>query len=491
MRRAAPALLVIPLAVILLVPALLAGPLAPPLPRDPSPHAQAASIPPHDGAAPFTTLVCPFALPNLNVARPLEQCNVRATAHTGPASEMSIAMDPADPLHLVATAKDYNYTRLLPPNGIESTFSILGPLIVYATTFDGGLTWTEGYLENLTDPLVTLPLLGPVGNTNVHESDPVAVFGPDGQPLILTLPYASPSEPGLILFHSDDGGLTFEARSRPYNGNTDKQWIAVADGNIYVVTLHSSGTGFVRSTDGGFTWSAPRKILNAVYPWIDTGPNGEIYVTAFTGSQFLFTRSLDQGATWSPASSLAHINGVGIGGQLFRTPQFGYLQASKADAGVYVVWHDVVPSTGEGFLANDDIFLAQSHNSGLTWSAPVRINDDPLPTAFQFQATLAVSPNGQDVHVAWLDQRNDPTGQLVEAYYAHSPDAGATWEPNIKLSDLPYLADLGHHQAPVPGVGGGIFLGDYMGLAASDDRAVIAFPDTRYGRPDIFVATVV
>jgi hypothetical protein len=100
---------------------------------------------------------------------------------------------------------------------------------------------------------------------------------------------------------------------------------------------------------------------------------------------------------------------------------------------------------------------------------------------------VAVDPQG-GVHVAWFDQRADPTGALVEVYYAHSADGGATFGPNLRLTDAPFPAALSHHQFFQPP--GGVFLGDYLGIAASEDRAVVAFPDTRYGRADVFIATV-
>jgi hypothetical protein len=138
--------------------------------------------------------------------------------------------------------------------------------------------------------------------------------------------------------------------------------------------------------------------------------------------------------------------------------------------------------------------MTRSGDGGTTWETPRRISDEDGLLGAQFMPQVALSPNGRDLHVAWMDQRHDPSGQLVEVYYRHSPDGGITWDPEMLVSDAPFLADLSHHQNPLyvtPLGTGGIFVGDYIGLQASDDRAVIAFPDTRYGRADVFVATVV
>jgi hypothetical protein len=431
------------------------------------------------GSGAFHRVTCPLLLAP-DPARPLELCNVRATAHTGPASEMDLAVDPNDADHMVTVAKGFNYTRLL-------TSSFLGGVITpYATSFDGGRTWTEGYLQPMV-PTVVLPDGTPVGETPHHESDPVVEFAPDGSVLVMTLRVNAGG--GLPVYRSADGGRTFAEVGSAFSGGTDKQWFVAdpASGNLYAGTLFSGGIGFTKSADGGLTWSAARRVLGGSFVSLDVGPHGEVYMISNSGGSVLFTRSLDQGATWSaqrtigPRASSPQF----LDGRVFRTPDFAQLASSRTDGRVYVV--AVLPGGtlpgNVGPVQDLGVFVMRSSDYGLTWSAPQRV-DDGLP-AFRFMPEVAVSPRG-DVHAAWLDQRDDPGGQTVEAFYAHSAD-GLSWDPNLKVSDVPFPAALGHHQS----VQNGPFIGDYMGLGATDDRAVLAFPDTRYGRADVFVATIV
>ncbi|HEV8361052.1 MAG TPA: sialidase family protein [Candidatus Thermoplasmatota archaeon] len=491
--RAAPVLLVLPLLLASLAGAVLLGPgLAPP--------SAPATADTRTDAAPFTTLVCPFALGS-NLDRPLEACNVRATAQTGPGNEIDLAMDPTDPLHLVAVAKGYNYSRQLSGAG---TGQVNTP---YATTFDGGLTWVEGYIQPMSSVVATLPVLGDLGRTATSESDPIVEFLNSGRVIVNTL-RVSGDDRGLPNYVSDDGGATFGPQvSMAYAGGTDKQWFAndPKTGNLYLITAFSGGLGFTRSTDEGFTWSAMKKICTCDLGGIDVGFDGAVHVIGMEQGGISYTRSLDGGATWSAQKRIAtHQGGASTPENLrvFRTPNIAQIAASRADQGVYVAWADHpdnavqqacpdLPLVGCPPIPDTNIFLARSDDGGATWSAPIRVDDDPLSdVTMQFMAQVAVSPNGRDVHVAWMDQRHDPSGLLIEAYYAHSPDGGVTWEPNIKLSDAPFLSALSHHQTLAP-VHTGLFVGDYIGLQASDDRAVIAFPDTRYGRADVFIATVV
>lgn len=449
---------------------------------------------------PFQALWCPVL--EGKVTGPLEVCNVRASAATGPASEIDLAMDPRDPMHLVAVAKAYNYTRTLYDQRGQPDLSEHRDVITnYATSFDGGLTWTEGYLQAFT-PVVPLALGWGLGFSEEQGSDPVVEFAPDGSVLAVSLRVTQyPRADGLPVFRSTDGGKTFQRLMDAYPlGQPDKQWVVTdhARGIVYVATSDFApgrgGIWVTRSLDGGRTWSAPVKACGCFHPGIDVGPGGEVYISGFGGGGIQFTRSLDLGSTWSPPVRIAALNpGGSIPGRVFRTPNIPVLAASHVDGGVYVAYAhtpaEAPPACHRVDAMCDDVFLAISHDRGATWRS-VRVNDDPLP-AEQFMPTVAVSPNGRDVHVAWMDQRHDPTGLTMMAYYAHSPDRGLSWEPNLRLSDLPSPVLVSFHQNPVPVVSNGWFVGDYIGLQASDGRAVAAFPDTRYGRADIFIATVV
>jgi hypothetical protein len=344
-----------------------------------------------------------------------------------------------------------------------------------------------------------------VGKPAKGESDPVATFAPDGSVIATTL--RTDAAGTVILYASHDGGATFgpgQAGPEMF----DKEWVAADPAGTY--RYLTGAQGFSRSVDDGATWSAPAAVGCC---WLATVAVGQGGTVTIAGEGFgdvpdpvQFIRSTDHGATWSAPKTVADKSfetGTNLlNGRLFRAANSVYRAAAPASDALFLVWGSHPNSTAQQACADvagldpgdlngacesipdSDVYFARSLDGGATWSAPFRINEDATDLAFQFLPQVAVSPNGRDVHVAWLDQRADPTGLFAQAYYRHSPDAGATWDPEILVSDAPFLTALSHHQ------GGAPFVGDYLGLQASNDRAVIGFPDTRYGRADAFVATI-
>src|SRR5262249_21197992 len=86
---------------------------------------------------------------------------------------------------------------------------------------------------------------------------------------------------------------------------------------------------------------------------------------------------------------------------------------------------------------NTDIFVISSDDNGTTWSAPVRVNDDPssgTTGATQYLPAIAVDQTTGYVAVSWYDTRNSATGTTRDTFASASIDGGATWLPNARLS---------------------------------------------------------
>ncbi len=163
----------------------------------------------------------------------------------------------------------------------------------------------------------------------------------------------------------------------------------------------------------------------------------------------------------------------------------------------HVVWHDN--------RANELDAYYSSSRDGETWAPPKRLNDDPEGTKYgQHYPQISMSPNGR-LDVAWYDWREDPfppstvgngqtlslfsnRGKFVQVYLTSSRDGGATWTPNVRVSDVPIDRTIGSWvnnidvMAPVA-------------VASFDDGAIVAWSDTRNGNAisqtqDIFTGTV-
>ena len=251
---------------------------------------------------------------------------------------------------------------------------------------------------------------------------------------------------------------TDAGRKSPYRGNLYEAWIEwQIDKSIML---------FSRSTDDGKTWSTPKRIsTHAGYPRDDNGavvgiigtvaPNGTMYVVWSDGLDIAFTTSRDGGATFAPSRSILTVGPPYFGGAtgipgLSRAMGFPQIGVDPHDRTLYVCWSD--------FRNGDvDVFVSRSTDHGHTWSAPLRVNDDPLHDGNdQFLQWLAVDPVTGAVYVQFYDRRADPENRGTRVTLARSTDRGRTFR-NYDWSDDTFT-------------GTSAFLGDYMWMTAYDGR---------------------
>jgi hypothetical protein len=117
---------------------------------------------------------------------------------------------------------------------------------------------------------------------------------------------------------------------------------------------------------------------------------------------------------------------------------------------LYVTWSDY----RNGDL---DVFLSSSSDKGKHWTSPLRVNGDAIHNgAEQFFQWLAVDPVDGSVNVIFYDRRRDPQNRKQIVVLARSSDGGRSFD-NYAWTETPFEA-------------GGVFFGDYSGLAAYGGR---------------------
>ncbi len=213
--------------------------------------------------------------------------------------------------------------------------------------------------------------------------------------------------------------------------------LAVSDSTVHLVYKSNSngwGAFYRRSTDGGATWStdtALARFSSAIGGCMtDAVWEATVHVlwAVFHGAytQVSYRRSLDRGITWQPEVFLTHDSARS------EDPS-----VAVSESVVHVVWFDTRNSAG-------DAYYERSLDNGATWGPETRLTGD---SAIVYAPTVAAVDSL--VHVAWIDRRGG--GYQFQIYYMRSTDWGATWEPEVRLTDnsgaclFPVLAASGRN----------------------------------------------
>jgi hypothetical protein len=398
------------------------------------------------------------------------QVNVNALGQNIPgdaANEPSLCIDPTNPDHIAVGWRQFDTTN--------SSFRQSG--VSYSA--DGGLTWTfPGDLEPGT-----------------FRSDPVLASDANG--VFYYLGITNETTFATDLLRSTNGGVTWQRIGSALGG--DKEWMAIdttaspGRGNIYEVwspfynVYNNQHQIFTRSTDAGQSWTTAIDLPHQPYfGTIDIGPNGEVYNfgTAIDINPFVLNRSrnatnplvsptidlttiVDLGGT--PVTGIPIINPGGLLGEAWVAVD---RSSGPTRSNIYVLCS---VTNDPGNLVN--VMFSRSTDGGVTFSAPLRINDDSATqNAAHWFGTLSVAPNGR-VDACWYDTRHSPDNSLSELYYSWSNDGGLTWAPNRPLSPQ-FNQSLGYPQQEK--------IGDYIGMISLNQGACIAYTATFNSEEDVY-----
>jgi hypothetical protein len=168
------------------------------------------------------------------------------------------------------------------------------------------------------------------------------------------------------------------------------------------------------------------------------------------------------------------INPEGLVGQVF-------LAVDRSDTStndnVYML-ASVQPS---GFSDGSDVMFVRSTNGGITFSAPRRINDDPVNHAkWHWFGTLSVAPSGR-IDVVWYDTRNAANNTDSQLFYSYSIDGGNTWVLNVAVSNS---------FSPFVGYPNQDKIGDYVTVVSDNAGANVAYAATFNGEEDIYYVRI-
>jgi len=353
--------------------------------------------------------------------------------------------------------------------------------IGWATSTDGGSTWSHGFLPGITT--------SQGGGPWARVSDPsVAYDAKHAVWLIAGLDIDASATGRAVTVNRSADGLTW---TNPVTATSttsaffDKSWIVCDStasspsyGNCYIEYDNNSAGNLVQmvtSTDGGLTWSVPRSTADSAHglggqPLVQ--PNGTVvvpYLSDGTGQIRSFV-STNGGTTWGSS--------VLISGETTHTAAGGLrteaLPTAEIDGTgkVYVAWQDCKFRSG---CPANDIVLSTS-TTGTTWTAVQRIPiDAPTSTVDHFIPGLAVdrSTSGASAHLG-LYYYYYPTAACgsttcqLDVGFISSTDGGGLWSAPSQVAGPMTMGRIASTTQ-------GAMVGDYISASFVGGRAYAVF----------------
>jgi len=382
-----------------------------------------------------------------------------------------------------------------PKNIVAAWIQGLFQNIVAAVSFNGGRTWQ----------LVPIPLTTCAGGPFRGSGDPWLSFAPNGDLHAVALAGNSLDNRFVAATKSSDGGLHWSAPVLVSDISTDPvpdhpSLTADPLDARFAYAIWDTSTGgsgspsgaFSRTTDGGQTWEPPRVLARlqpqqaVQFSQIFVLPDGTLVNLFEThdgqsikkSNHLRMMRSADRGLTWSAPISVLATSPIYTkdGSALVIDPETGQLVGNplnpsfamdRRNGNLYAVWEDGRFSDSQYY----DIAFSMSADGGLTWSAPIRVNQTPwtIPVLDRqsFFPIIAVADDGT-IGVSHYDFRfNDPSPGLptdrwlvrCQPSTTRPATDPANWGNEIRLTDSSFNMEA------CGTIGANFRPGEYFGLA--------------------------
>ncbi len=220
--------------------------------------------------------------------------------------------------------------------------------------------------------------------------------------------------------------------------------------------------GFSTSSDRGASFSP-----NILMPLATLSLQSDPWLTVTQGGRAYFTRiEYDNTASSGGISVTNTTDGATWGTTYFYddAPNFADKESAAHDAAgnLYWVWN----SDG---ATRQDLAFARSNDGGASWTTKRLVAD----AGGSLGGIVRVAPDGTVLATWWSYLSND-------ILFDRSLDGGVTWGPDVRLNSVAGSAvSIGAWQIPTPS----------MDVDPASGRIVVAWPDSRNGNMDIFVAS--
>jgi hypothetical protein len=352
--------------------------------------------------------------------------NRNVSVLSGNDGEIALAVNPTNTSNVVVV---HNETT---PNTLRREYST-----------DGGVTWARGDIA-----------------VGVACCQPQAAFDAFGNLFVV---YVDNSGTTVKLIVSTDGGATFGAPTTlSAVSGVDEPSVATGAGSVWVCwelggSIQATGASVTGlGVIGAFGPALSPPSATGDFGGIAVGPAGQVTVTyqspaSGQGPETIYSNTDADGLGPGGFGARVTVTTTNVGGFDFIPAQpnrsvdaeanLAYDRSGGPAGGrLYLAYTDETPNESD----NMDVYLRVSTNSGATWGAALRVNDD-VTTRSQFLPALSVDQSTGNLAVTWEDARNDggimgsgSTDGTVNndaMYYgAISTNGGVTFGANFQIS---------------------------------------------------------
>lgn len=360
------------------------------------------------------------------------------------------------------------------------SFQVLGSNTSnFMVSNDGGATWEK----KLVDP------------AEGFYGDPVVYITNDGDVYLCHLAkHPKKKHPEMfdrIVFEkSTQMGDSFKSIGVGYNQGKmqDKPWLAVDEnkkskfkGRIYLSwtefdayeSANPSDSSRIRFaySDGGDSFSQAITISDSSGDALDDdktsegatiaiGKDGTLFMFWARNGKIYMDQSSDGGKTWGKDKIIATQKGGwnhnGISG-LHRANSMPFSLMDKGGM-LYVIYAD----NRNGDL---DVFITTSKDKGITWTPPVRVNNDDLKNGRdQYMPHLCMDRKTGQVYCAYYDRRFSDNNRYADVYLTTLSKGKP--KKHLRVTNTSFCT---------PGTDERFFFGDYISVAAERGSISLAF----------------
>ncbi|MES2593474.1 MAG: T9SS type A sorting domain-containing protein [Bacteroidota bacterium] len=363
-----------------------------------------------------------------------------------------------------------------------------GLTIKVKSSFNGGQTWST---------TVNIPHI----NSSYQSADPSMAFDGNGNLFLSYIDHReNPDSGGVYIRKSVNGGLTWGNPIKTIDVHADgtelpidRPWLTVnaAGDKIYIVTKPApwipapNRPYFIASVDSGATWQ-PWRYLDTTNYLVGNLIAQPMAVPVCSGNKFhamypSYVPSQNVYAQYLLATTINSGNSFTYKPMVVTQPNASNDTAKLA----YKLIQDPSNNNHLAFIylaapfGDIDIMLAETFNSGLNWSTPQRVNDDPQGNGKMQDMLWADFDSDGDIIITWRDRRNASGigfATASEFYGAFRDNDSANFSSNFPLSDgiVSYNSILAQNG------------NDFMSTALLNDTLYTVYANTKDGSLDVW-----